>query len=117
MAFQRLNVRAVGWEWVTVPFLVFTKTDRLFFLINIISFLLLPGLIFSMLRRLGVKSRAAWHWMWLLPSGYCFLFQAGSIGNDLFGAVFALAAMDLALRARESRNLTQVWLSCLAAAL
>jgi hypothetical protein len=115
--FQRLNVRAVGWEWVTVPFLVFTKTDRFFFLINVVSFLLLPGLIFSMFRRLGVKSRAAWHWMWLLPSGYCFILQAGSIGNDLFGAVFALAAMDLALRARASGSAAQVWLSCLAVAL
>ena len=49
-------------------------------------------------------ARAAWHWMWLMPTGYCFLLQAGSIGNDLFGAVFALAALDFALRA-ASRSL------------
>jgi hypothetical protein len=59
----------------------------------------------------------AWHWMWLLPSGYVFLLQAGSIANDAFAAVFALAAVDFALRARRSRRVADVWLSVLAAAL
>ncbi|MDB6019657.1 MAG: hypothetical protein JWR19_4146 [Pedosphaera sp.] len=115
--FHRLNVRACGYEWVTAPLLVFTKTDRLLFLINIVSLLLLPGLVFSTFTRLGIQRRTAWYWMWLLPTGYCFLLQSGSIANDLFGAVFALAALDLALRARQSQNPGQFWLSCLAVAL
>src|SRR5436190_8548918 len=93
------------------------RTDRLLFLINAICFLLLPGRVFAILTRLDVLSRAAWHWMWLLPTGYCFLLQAGSIGNDLFGALFAMAAIELALRARESGSITQLWLSILAAGL
>ena len=67
-------------------------------------FLLLPGLVFSVLVRLGVRRWVAWHWMWLAPTGYCFLLQAGSIANDSFGAPFALAAVDFALRARISRR-------------
>jgi len=115
--FQRLNTRAVGIEWVSVPIIAFTRTDRFLFVINAVSFLLLPGLVFGVLTRLGIRARAAWHWMWLIPTGYCYLLQAGSIGNDLFGAVFGLAALDFALRARKSRQATDVWLSALAATL
>jgi hypothetical protein len=115
--FNRLNVRADGFEWVSAPLMAFTHSDRLLFLINVISFLLLPGLAFSLFTRLGISKRVAWHWMWLFPTGYCFLLQAGSIGNDLFGAVFALAAVDFALRARKSQRSRDLWLSILAAAL
>jgi hypothetical protein len=115
--FQRLNVRATGIEWISAPLIALTHSDRLLFLINTVSFLLLPGLIFSVFTRLGVRPRAAWHWMWLTPTGYCFLLQAGSVGNDLFGAVFGLAALDFALRAKASGQITDVWLSCLSAAL
>jgi len=115
--FHRLNTRSCGIEWISAPLIAFTRTDRLLFLINAVSFLLLPGLVFSGLTRVGVKPRVAWYWMWLAPTGYCYLLQAGSIGNDLFGAVFGLAALDLALRARAKRNLPALWLSILAVAL
>ena len=115
--FQRLNVRATGIEWISAPLIALTRSDRLLFLSNTASFVLLPGLVFGVFTRLGVSARAAWHWMWLMPTGYCFLLQAGSIGNDLFGAVFALAALDFALRAGDSGKIGDVWLSCLAAAL
>lgn len=115
--FNRLNVRADGFEWVSAPLIAFTHSDRLLFLINVISFLLMPGLVFSLFTRLGVNKRVAWHWMWLFPTGYCFLLQAGSIGNDMFGAVFAVAAVDFALRARASQRSGDLWLSVLAAAL
>ena len=115
--FNRLNTRAVGFEWLAAPIMVFTKTDRLLFLVNIASFLLLPGLFFSILIRLGVRRRVAWHWMWLLPTGYSYLVQSGGLGNDLFGATFGLAALDLALRARTSKSFADIWLSALAAAL
>ena len=80
-------------------------------------FLFLPGLVFSVFTRLGVRRRAAWHWMWIAPTGYCFVLQAGSIGNDLFGAVFALAAVDFALRAKISGSPRDIFASVLAAAL
>lgn len=116
--FGRLNTRATGFEWLSTPIILFTKTDRFVFVINVISFLFLPGLVFSVFTRLGVRSRVAWHWMWIVPTGYCFLLQAGSVANDMFGAVFALAALDFALRSRtSSHGCAAVWWSVLAAAL
>jgi hypothetical protein len=115
--FHRLNVRTSGIEWLSAPLIALTRTDRLLFLINAVSFGLLPGLIFSVFTRVGVKRRVARHWMWVLPTGYCFLLQAGSIANDLFGAVFVLAAVDFALRAQRSAGVFDVCLSILAAAL
>ena len=115
--FQRVNTRGCGIEWVSAPFIALLKTDRLLFLINIVSFLLLPGLIFSVFTRLGVRRRVAWHWMWIVPTGYGFLLQAGSLGNDLFPAPFALAAVDFALRAKISRSPRDFFASILAAAL
>src|SRR5262249_7605160 len=90
----RMNDRACGIEWLSAPILLFTKSDRSLFLLNFIPFLLLPGLIFSLFVRLGVWPRVAWQWMWLLPTGYTFLLQAGSTANDTFPVVYVLAAMD-----------------------
>jgi hypothetical protein len=115
--FPRLNQRCCGIEWVSAPFLALLKTDRPLFLINFTSFLFLPGLVFSVFTRLGVRRRVMWYWMWLVPTGYCYLLQAGSIGNDLFGAVFVLAAMDFALRAKISGSARDFFTSVLAAAL
>lgn len=115
--FPRLNNRACGIEWVSAPLIALFKTDRLLFLINFITLLFLPGLTFGVLSRLGVRRRAAWHWMWIAPTGYCFLLQAGSIGNDAFGAPFALAAIFFALRARESGRARDVFCSILSAAI
>ena len=115
--FVRLNTRTCGFEWVTAPLIVFTNTDRLVFLINAVSILLLPGLTFSLFRRVGVKGRTAWHWMWILPTAYGYLLQAGSIVNDMFGAVFAVAAVDFALRARKSGRTGEAIISVLAAAM
>jgi len=115
--FQRLNTRTAGFEWLTAPQILFLHTDRFIFLINIASFLLLPGRIFAVLTRLGVRPRAAWYWMWLFPGGYGYILQAGSIGNDMFGALLALAAMEFALRARQDGKISNLWISGLAAAL
>jgi len=97
----RMNNRACGIEWLSAPVLLFLKSDRALFLLNFIPFLLMPGLIFSMWTRLGVRPRVAWQWMWLVPTGYCFLTQAGGIANDAFPTIYALAMMDFALRARD----------------
>jgi len=115
--FQRVNTRACGMEWLSAPMIVFTGTDRWLFLINAVSFLLLPGLVFSLFRQVGIRPRVSWHWMWLLPTGYCYLLQAGSISNDLFSTVYALAAMDFALRARKSGRVPEVCLSALSVGL
>ena len=111
------NSHANGFEWLMAPMIALLRTDRWLFLYNAVSYLLMPGLVFSVLTRLGVRPRAAWHWMWLAPTGYCFLLQAGGIGNDALGAVLALAAVDFALRAKTSRAVAEVWLSMLAVGL
>lgn len=115
--FPRLNGRACGVEWVLTPLIALTKTDRLLFLTNIISYLLMPGLIYSVFTRLGVRRRTAWHWMWIMPAGYCFLVQAGGLGNDVFGVPLALAAMDFALRAKTSGSARDFFTAILAAAM
>ncbi|HWC58934.1 MAG TPA: hypothetical protein VHC44_04500 [Verrucomicrobiae bacterium] len=115
--FDRVNNRGAGIEWVSAPIMAFMRTDRLLFLLNAVSFLLLPGLIFSVFTRLGVRTRVAWYWMWPLSCGCCFLLQAGSIGNDLFTVPFALAAIDYALRSHQQKSLGALWLSILSAGL
>jgi len=115
--FPRVNNRACGIEWLTAPVIALSRSDRLLFLLNFIPFLFLPGLIYSVLTRLGVRPRVAWHWMWLAPTGYCFLLQAGSISNDAFAAPFALAAIDFALRAKISERPGELFISILAASL
>ena len=116
-SFHRLNVRATGWEWLAAPMLALAHSYRWLFLINALSYCLMPGLVFSVFTRLGVRPLVAWHWMWLMPAGLCFLLQAGSIANDAIGAIYALAAVDFALRARQSRKISDLWLSALSAAL
>lgn len=112
-----LNTRTCGYEWVTAPILLFTKTDRGLFLVGFISYLLLPGLIFSTFVRLGVRRVVAWHWMWMLPAGLGFILQAGGIANDIFGVVFPLAALNFALRTRGEKPRLYLFLTILAAAL
>jgi hypothetical protein len=114
---SRLNTRGCGFEWLTMPLLLFTKTDRLFFLINLISYVLLPGLVFSVFRQLRVQGRVAWWWMWLLPAGWCYTLSAGSLNNDSFASIYALAAINFALRGLKSRQIVDLWLSALAMAL
>ena len=113
----RMNNRCCGLEWLTAPVLLSIRSDRPLFLINFMPFLLMPGLTFSVFTRLGVRPRVAWHWMWLLPTGYNFLLQAGSLANDTFPTVYALAAVDFGLRAWVSRRPSDLWYSLRAAAL
>lgn len=92
----RMDTRSVGFEFLSVPFLALLHTDRLIFLWNWTGFLFLPALVFQLSRRLGASGRAAWNWMWLLPSAYGIVLQAGSIGNDSIAGVFFLASLALA---------------------
>lgn len=112
-----LNSRTAGFEWLTAPLFAFTKNDRFEFLLNAICFLFLPGRVFATLVRFGVRRRVAYYWMWIFPAGYGFLLQAGSIGNDMFCALWPIAAFEFALRARDAKRVQWLWLSILAAAL
>ena len=114
---ERMNIVACNFEWLSAPLILFTRTDRLLFLINWVSYLMLPGLIFGVFTQLQVRPRVAWWWMWLLSSGWCFALQAGSDVNDSFAAIYALAAVYFALRARKSQLVTDLWFSMLAAGL
>jgi len=114
---SRMNISSSGFEWLSAPLVLLTRTDRFFFLINWCCYAMFPGLVFSMLLRFKVRPRVAWWWMWLLPGAWCFALQASSIINDLPGVIFALAAVVLAFRARESGSIGDLWLSALAAAL
>ncbi|HUE37487.1 MAG TPA: hypothetical protein VMO20_08865, partial [Candidatus Acidoferrum sp.] len=71
----------------------------------------------------GINGRVARQWMWLLPTGWTFLLQAGGNANDTFPTVYALAAVDFGWRARaayrsgQGAPLSDLWHSILAAAL
>ncbi len=97
----RLNVRVTGMEWVTAPIFALTQSDRLLFLVQFTCYLLFPGAIFSFLRVAGIRRVVAWRWMWLFPTGYCYLVQAGGIANDLLGTTLGTIAVALAWRARR----------------
>jgi hypothetical protein len=114
---QRMNYSAANFEWLTAPLLVHTRTDRLVFLLNFLPFLFLPSLVFSTYRMLGVQGRVAWTWMWVLPTGYCYALQAGSVADDAIGAVFVLASLHFGLLARRSQQASDVWLAILTMAL
>jgi len=113
----RINYSGCVQEWLLTPLFVLTHSDRLFFLINMLSYALLPGLAFSVFRSLGVRARVAYVWMWLLPSALVFAMQAGGIGNDALGAVYLLAALHFAAVARRTSSGQALALAALATAL
>jgi len=112
-----MDYSATGFEWLVAPLLILFKTDRLLFLINLISYALLPGLIYSLLVGLGIKRRVSWYWMWILPTAYCFALQAGSISNDMFATVYFLTSAVFALRALRTSSWPDAAVSILAAGL
>ena len=114
---DRMNYSACAWEWTAMPFFALLRSDRGLFLVNAIGFLLMPGLLFSIFRRLGVARKVAWTWMWILPLAYGYATQAGSIGNDFTGTLFGLISVYYGLRACRSQDVKDVWLATLAAAL
>jgi hypothetical protein len=74
-------------------------------------------LLFSSFRGIRIKAKVAYAWMWLLPLGCCFLFQASEIGNDLLSATFMLAGFAYALKAQRLGHIRDAWISMLAVAL
>jgi len=93
-----VNSTLPNYEWLTMPLYLLTRGLHSQVVINLISFLLVPPLFFTLLRALGVSPRMAYDWMWLLPSGYGIALQAGGIGNDLLGLTAILAALYCAIR-------------------
>jgi hypothetical protein len=98
----RMNYSAPNTEWITSPLLAFTQSDRLLFLPSFFAFLLLPSAIFTTFRGMGITSRAAWWAMWLVPTAYCYVSQAGGAGNDLLGTTFFMISMAFLVRSRAS---------------
>jgi hypothetical protein len=113
----RMNTRGCGFEWMAAPFLLIGHSDRFVFLLTALTFCLLPGVTYILFRESGVRARAAWAWAWVLPTGYCYLFQAGTLCIDLVGAWFAMAAVAFALRARREQSWALFCYSVLAAGL
>ena len=114
---DRQNLSAPGFEWATATLFLIFRTDRLLFLPNILGYLLLPGLFFSAARSFGLPSKMSWIGMWFLPLGYCFVCQAASIGNDHYGAVFALSTLALAGQMKKYPSVQTAFWPILAAAL
>ena len=114
---DRQNFSAPGFEWATAPLFLIFRTDRLLFLPNIFGYLLLPGLFFSAARSFGLPPKMSWIGMWFLPLGYCFVCQAASIGNDHYGAVFALSTLALAGQMKKYPSVQTAFWPILAAAL
>ena len=110
---SRMDYSAVGYEWLMAPILALGRGERLLFLPNLISLALLPGLVFSAFRGLGVAARVARFWMWILPCGYSLVLQAGSIGNDSFAVVFLLACLAFSRRAHRFQSSSDAWLALL----
>ncbi len=98
------NTRSCGFEWMSAPIISFTGTDRFITAINSITFLLLPGVCFGVLRGMGVSRKVSWAWMWLMSVGYCFALQAGGVGNDLTPSFFAAAAFAFGFRWKSTRS-------------
>lgn len=115
--YVRLNTRSFVTEWSIAPILALTHSDRSIWLINFGMFLLLPGLIFSAFRGLGVGMRASWHWMWLIACADGVILQAGGAANDLPALFYAVASIAFAISARRNKCVTDAWLALLSAAL
>ena len=112
---DRMNVVGCNYEWLCGPLLAFFNEERIFFIVNFSAYLLLPGLFFSFLRKIGVSGKVAWWWMWLLPSGFIYAMQASSVATDGFSATPALAAVVLGMHGVARKSAGDLWLSILAA--
>ena len=114
---RRLNVVGCNLEWLWTPWLLFFKDEQGLFLITLVSYLFLPGVLFSFLRQCNVAGKVAWWWMWILPGGYCYAMQAGSLGTDGYSATVALAAVLFGIRGLRSGKVEEMWFAIVAGGL
>jgi len=113
----RLNYSGLGFEWSWFPFFLLFKSDWSAALLNLVAFACLPGQTFRFLRYLGVQPKLASIWMWVIPAGYGYVAQAGSVGNDLIGAFFFLFAINCAFQASRHADIGCLAFCILASAL
>lgn len=99
----RMDIAGTGFEWLSAPLVIASRTDRLLFLLNYLPFLLLPGLSFLAGTGLGLRPRSSQWWMYVWPLAYGVAMQAGSIGNDLPGVVLSVASLAFAREAERSK--------------
>lgn len=114
---DRMNYSGTVQEWLFCPLLMAFQSDRMLFIVNVISLALIPGLVFSLFRSLGIRSGVVWWWMWLVPLCMGIALQAGGIGNDLLGVFFFLAATTAAVRFRGTGSLAVLIFSILSISL
>lgn len=114
---DRVNIASPGFNWLVAPMFALTQSDRMWFVVNTLSFALLPGYLFQLLRGCGVGGRGAVWWMWLIPCGYTYALQAGSIANDLTGTFFVVASLAIAVRARATQRTSDLCLATISAAM
>lgn len=112
-----VNFAPPGQSWIAAPVILFAKTLRPLFLVNLAAFAMLPGLIFAIFRRTGVGRRVAAYWMYIVPCGYGLALQAAGLGNDILSANLVLVSVAFALRANETRAVRDLWVAILAIAL
>ncbi len=99
------------------PVVSLTASDQWTWIWSALAQALLPGLLFVVLRGLGVAGAVAWRWMWLVPLAPIYLLQAGSVANDLLGAAYFLAALAWGFRACRRGSPPALALAVLAMAL
>ncbi len=114
---KRLDYSSCGFEWQMLPLLIFTRSDHLIFLLNWLPFLLMPGLVFTAFRTLGIGGPSARRWMWLLPSGFCYALQCSGLQNDGYTVDDTLAFIIFAALAFRLRQMTFLTLALLAVAM
>ncbi len=113
--YEAMNFTLPNYEWLTVPLFLTTHGFHLTVVINWIALLLLPSLMFTLLRAFGAAGRAAFDWMWIFPAGYVIVTEAGGIGNDVLGLVALLAALHCANRFAAGGKGSQLFDALLAA--
>jgi hypothetical protein len=110
----RMNYSGPNAEWILSPLFTLLQSDKLYFIPNIFAFSLLPSAIFLIFRGMGISGRAAWWAMWIVPSAYCFVSQAGSAGNDFLGASFFIISLAFLFRAKKTGEFGWAGMSVLA---
>jgi len=114
---RRMDLSGTGSEWGMLPLWVIGRGDRLFFLPNILMYACLPALTFLTVQGLGIPCKAGWVVAWLVPGLAGAVMQAASVGNDLPGLFFFLAAMAFSLRSVQTKSWLDFTMALVAAAL
>lgn len=105
---DRMDISALAYEWMAAPQLALLKTDRFLFLINLIPYALMPGLLFQAAAGVGLTRRWALFLAAIVPFGYCYALQSAGLQNDGIAVFFGLSAVVFG-RAGSARWLSPRW--------